>query len=123
MRARYWLRQDDGVGRRLDYLVAGMAMVAVTVGVAWLGIRSVLVTAAPGRRTVLSAAELRRAAPVTPSRHADPEAQLEPGPSAPVPTPVPPAAPSPSVVPSPSQPPSSVAPARSPSPSPTGVWL
>lgn len=102
-------------------------MVAVTVGVAWLGIRSVLGTAAPARRTLLSTADLRRAAPVTPSKHASPVAQLEPGPVTPAPTPVPSAAPSASVVPpaSPSAASASAAsafPATSATSTPAGVW-
>jgi hypothetical protein len=51
------------VRRRLVYLIAWAAATTVTVGVAWWGIRSVLVAAAPSRITPLSAADLRNAAP------------------------------------------------------------
>src|SRR5215475_9084360 len=53
-----------GVHRRLAYLLAWAVAAAVTVSVAWLGIRSVLAAAAPTRTVPLSAVQLRRAAPL-----------------------------------------------------------
>jgi hypothetical protein len=53
----------------------------VTVGIAWLGIRSVLIAAAPTRTTPLSAAELRGIAPTTPA--------VTPTPASPSPSPPP----------------------------------
>jgi hypothetical protein len=55
------------VHRRLAYLLAWAVAATVTVSIAWLGIRSVLVAAAPTRTVPLSAVQLRRFAPVTPS--------------------------------------------------------
>src|SRR5689334_2688239 len=52
------------VPHRLVYPIAWAVATAVTVGIAWLGIRSVLVAAAPNRISPLSAADLRKAAPV-----------------------------------------------------------
>jgi hypothetical protein len=73
------VRQDERVRRRLAYFVAWAVATAVTVGMSWLGIRSVLVAAAP---SPLSAADLRLAAPTS--------AAAEPSPTpAPSPTPVP----------------------------------
>jgi hypothetical protein len=51
------------VRRRLVYLIAWAVATVVTVGIAWLGIRSVLVAAAPSKTSPLSAADLREAAP------------------------------------------------------------
>ena len=88
------------VRRRLGYLVAWAVASAVTAGVAWLGIRSVLIAAAPNRMAPLSAAELRNAAPRS----------------------VPPVAPPP---PSPSQSADAVpteSPAVKPSPTPVETW-
>jgi hypothetical protein len=83
--------------RRLWYLIAWTVATAVTVGVSWLGIRSVLVAAAPNRTTPLSAAELRLVAP-------SPSAEPSPSPSpTPSPSPSPPTSPSPSHSPSPSE--------------------
>ncbi len=55
------------VHRRLAYLLAWAVAASVTVGAAWLGIRSVLVAAAPTRTVPLSAVGLRKVAPLTPS--------------------------------------------------------
>jgi hypothetical protein len=63
------------VRRRLAYVIAWTVATAVTVIVAWLGIRSVLVAAAPRRVSPLSAAQLRGIAPhpaPTPSAAAAP---------------------------------------------------
>jgi hypothetical protein len=91
----------SAVGRRLAYLIAWAVATAVTVGVAWLGIRSVLVAAAPDRIAPLSAADLREAAPK----------------AAPTPAPVPSLSPSPT-------PPVSVAvgPTAKPTPTPSETW-
>jgi hypothetical protein len=51
------------VRRRLAYVLVWTLATTVTVGASWLGIRSVLVAAAPSRSMPLSAADLRRAAP------------------------------------------------------------
>jgi hypothetical protein len=51
------------VRRRLIYVLAWVVATAVTAGVAWLGIRSVISAAASRRVTPLSAADLREAAP------------------------------------------------------------
>jgi hypothetical protein len=53
----------SAVPHRLVYPIAWAVATAVTVGIAWLGIRSVLVAAAPSRLSPLSAADLRKAAP------------------------------------------------------------
>jgi hypothetical protein len=45
------------------YLIAWAVATVVTVGIAWLGIRSVLVAAVPSTNSPLSAADLREAAP------------------------------------------------------------
>jgi hypothetical protein len=88
----------SAVRRRLIYLTAWAVATTVTVGIAWLGIRSVLAAAAPARITPLSAADLRDAAPK--------------------------AAPTPSPTPSPSAPPSAtVAPSDRPTPTPTDSWV
>jgi hypothetical protein len=80
------------VRRRLGYLLAWAVASAVTAGVAWLGIRSVLVAAAPSRMSPLSAAELRNAAP----RSLPPVVRETPSPEAsPSPTESPSAKPSP----------------------------
>src|SRR5262245_35234013 len=60
-----------GVHRRLAYLLAWAVAAAITVSVAWLGIRSVLAAAAPTRTVPLSAVGLRKAAPLP----ATPQAQ------------------------------------------------
>jgi hypothetical protein len=52
------------VHRRLAYLLAWVVASAVTVSIAWLGIRSVLAAAAPTRTVPLSAVGLRKAAPL-----------------------------------------------------------
>jgi hypothetical protein len=69
------------VPHRLVYPFAWAVATAVTVGIAWLGIRSVLVAAAPNHISPISAADLRKAAPV--------------------PTPAPPPTPTPSPTPPP----------------------
>jgi hypothetical protein len=51
------------VGRRLAFVAAWLTLTAITAGVAWLGIRSVLLAAAPQRAAPLSASQLRAAAP------------------------------------------------------------
>jgi hypothetical protein len=51
------------VRRRLVYVLAWVVATAVTAGVAWLGIRSVISAAASRRVAPLSAADLREAAP------------------------------------------------------------
>ncbi|WP_203981369.1 hypothetical protein [Planosporangium flavigriseum] len=59
--------------RRLAYLLAWSVAAMITVSAAWLGIRSVLVAAAPTRPAPLAAAQLRRVAPLTqPSSSASP---------------------------------------------------
>src|SRR5690348_16021440 len=91
------------VPHRLVYPIAWAVATAVTVGIAWLGIRSVLVAAAPNRISPISAADLRKAAPV--------------------PSPAPPPAPSPSPTPSPpatTKPPTSGPDAWVPVPDPSG---
>jgi len=75
------------VPHRLVYPIAWAVATAVTVGIAWLGIRSVLVAAAPSRISPLSAADLRNAAPV------------------PSPAPAPKPTPSPTPPPTPTRPP------------------
>jgi hypothetical protein len=92
------------VRRRLGYLVAWAVASAVTAGVAWLGIRSVLIAAAPSRMAPLSAAELRNAAPKSPL----PIVELTPTPSV---------SPTPSPSPSPSE-----SPSAKPSPTPSETW-
>jgi len=72
------------VHRRLAYFLAWAVATTVTVGVAWLGIRSVLIAAAPTRTTPLSAAELRGVAPTTPAAvptSASPSPSPSPSPS------------------------------------------
>src|SRR5689334_11451699 len=66
------------VHRRLAYLLAWAVAATVTVSIAWLGIRSVLVAAAPTRTVPLSAVQLRRVAPLSP-----PDASGSTGSSAP----------------------------------------
>jgi hypothetical protein len=95
------------VDRRLAYLFAWSVAATITVSVSWLGIRSVLAAAAPTRTVPLSAAELRRVAPIAPPA---PSAAASPSAAA--------APPSEPVAPGPS---SSAAPA-SPTASPTGGW-
>src|SRR5262245_48046255 len=73
------------VPHRLVYPIAWAVATAVTVGIAWLGIRSVLVAAAPSRISPLSAADLRKAAPV-PSPAPAPKPTLSPTPSPPAPS-------------------------------------
>ena len=87
--------------RRLAYFLAWAVATAVTVGIAWLGIRSVLIAAAPTRTAPLSAAELRGIAPTTPAA----------APTSASPSPSPP--PSPSLITVPSKP---------PVPSPSETW-
>jgi hypothetical protein len=82
------------VRRRLAYLLVWTLATTATVSASWLGVRSVLATAAPSRTQPLSAAELRDAAPAKPS-----------------PTP----SPTPAASPSPPRP-------RAPTPTPTGQW-
>ena len=72
--------QDGPVRRRLVYVLAWVVATAVTAGVAWLGIRSVISAAASPRVAPLSAADLREAAPGDPT---------------PTPTPGPPTSPTP----------------------------
>jgi hypothetical protein len=91
------------VPHRLVYPIAWAVATAVTVGIAWLGIRSVLVAAAPNRISPISAADLRKAAPI--------------------PSPAPPPTPSPSPPPSPpasTKPPSTGPDAWVPVPDPSG---
>ncbi|MGC9669533.1 hypothetical protein ACNTMW_23645 [Planosporangium sp. 12N6] len=59
--------------RRLAYLLAWSVAAAITVSVAWLGIRSVLAAAAPTRTVPLATAQLRRVAPVTPPDRSAPQ--------------------------------------------------
>ena len=73
------------VPHRLVYPIAWAVATAVTVGVAWLGIRSVLVAAAPNRISPISAADLRKAAPA-PSPAPPPAPSPSPPPSPPAPT-------------------------------------
>jgi hypothetical protein len=89
------------VHRRLAYLLAWSIAAAITVSVAWLGIRSVLAAAAPTRTVPLTTAQLRRVAPLAP-----------PGPSASV-------SPAPSAAASASQPPANSA---APAPTTTATW-
>lgn len=86
------------VRRRLWYLLAWAVATAVTVGVSWLGIRSVLSVATPEHVSPLSAAEMRKVAPESPS---------------PSPTPTPAVLPTPAVI---------VSPAAKPSPTPAETW-
>lgn len=69
--------------RRLIYLAAWAFATAITIGISYSGIRSVLVAAPEGDAKPLSAADLRRAAP-SPSAPASPSAtpSLSPTPSA-----------------------------------------
>jgi hypothetical protein len=90
------------VRRRLVYLVAWAVATAVTAGISWLGIRSVLVAVAP---SPLSAADLRLVAPTS----AAPEPSPSPSPSN-----------SPSSSPS-TAPSASTSPPR-PSPTPVDTW-
>lgn len=55
----------------------------ITVGIAWLGIRSVLAAAAPTRTVPLSAVQLRGTAPQIPPNGANPTAPATPAASAP----------------------------------------
>src|SRR5262245_36605169 len=86
------------VRRLLGYLIAWVVASTVTAGVAWLGIRSVLVAAAPNRMSPLSAAELRNVAPRTAAAPVEP--QPSPSPATPSPSPSP--SDSPKASPSPS---------------------
>ena len=101
-----------GVRRRLAYAVAWTLATAATVGASWLGIRSVLDAAAPHRTTPFSAAELRGAAPTTPTT-TPPFV-----PSAPPPT----VAPTSSLSPQPT-PTSTPTPGASASPAPSDGWV
>jgi hypothetical protein len=76
--------------RRLTYLAVWALATAITIGVSYWGIRSVLVAASPQGSAPLSAAELRHAAP-SPS----PSPSASPSPSPPARSPTPPAKPSP----------------------------
>jgi hypothetical protein len=100
------------VRSRFVYPIAWAVATALTVGVAWLGIRSVLVAAVPSRISPLSAADLRNAAP-------------KPSPS-PAPEPVPQPTPTPTVVaPPPTIPPATPpanAPATKVAPTPSDSW-
>jgi hypothetical protein len=69
------------VPRRLGYLIAWGLATALSVGVSWLGISSVLSAAAPARTAPLSAAELRRAAPTPPAAPAPTTLATRPAPS------------------------------------------
>ncbi len=80
------------VRRRLVYFIAWAVATAVTAGMSWLGIRSVLVAAAP---SPLSAANLRLAAPTSAAPEPSPTPEQSPSP-APVATS---AAPKPSATP------------------------
>jgi hypothetical protein len=71
-----------GVHRRLAYLLAWSVAAMITVSAAWLGIRSVLAAAAPTRTVPLSAAQLRRVAPLTPPGPPSPSAVGSAGSSA-----------------------------------------
>ena len=84
------------VRRRLWYLLAWAVATTLTVGVSWLGIRSVLSVATPGHVSPLSAADLREVAPTSPSPTPTPSAEILPTPAAivspaakPSPTPTP----------------------------------
>jgi hypothetical protein len=59
------LGQDGAVRRQLVYLLAWVAATAVTAGVSWLGIRSVLSAASPPRSVSLAASDARWVAPPT----------------------------------------------------------
>jgi len=101
-----------GVRRRLAYVVAWTLATAATVAASWLGIRSVLDAAAPPRTTPFSAAELRGAAPTTPTT-TPPFV-----PSAPPPTVVPTSSLSPHPTPT-----STPTPGASASPAPSDGWV
>jgi hypothetical protein len=66
------------VHRRLAYLLAWVVAAAVTVSIAWLGIRSVLAAAAPTRTVPLSAVGLRKAAPLPTSTQSPQSGQSRP---------------------------------------------
>jgi hypothetical protein len=88
------------VRRRLWYLLAWAVATSVTVGVSWLGIRSVLAVAAPNHVAPLSAADMREVAPPSPS-------------PSPTPSPVATVLPSPAAI---------VSPVTKPSPTPIETW-
>jgi hypothetical protein len=69
------------VRRPVAYLVAWVVATAVTVGLSSLGIRSVLVAAAPSRTRPLSAAELRLVAPTSAAALPSPTPSPTPSPS------------------------------------------
>ncbi len=80
------LGQDGAVRQRLAYLLAWLAATAVTAGVSWLGIRSVLSAANPQRSVSLTASDASWAAPPTtqgpPPRSSGPAATPSVRPSA-----------------------------------------
>jgi hypothetical protein len=85
--------------RRLRYVAVWALATAITIGVSYWGIRSVLVAAGPERSAPLSAAELRHAAPSpTDSPAPPPLPSPTPSPTAPA---APPSPPAPSLSPTP----------------------
>jgi hypothetical protein len=66
------------VHRRLAYLLAWAVAAAITVGISWLGIRSVLAAAAPTQTVPLSAIQLRGTSGQIPPNGANPSSIATP---------------------------------------------
>ena len=64
--------------RRLAYLLAWAVAATITVGISWLGIRSVLAAAAPTQTVPLSAVQLHGTSPQIPPNGANPSSIATP---------------------------------------------